>query len=517
MVELSKVLRGVDFRTHRDISKVRIRGIAPHASLAKRGDLFIAVRGHACDGHRFVDEAIRRGARVVIAETGAAGAVRRMADAPRGREAAVRVFVDNTRDILPDIAANFYGHPSRALRTVGITGTNGKTTVTYLVESILKERGCGVGVIGTINYRIGKKTEESKNTTPGILELHAMLREMVDAHLEYAVMEVSSHALDQNRIAGVGLDCAAFTNITREHLDYHKTFDRYMNAKSKIFTFLKESGVAVLNADDPRVLGITRSIANPVITYGITRAASVMAADISIGLGGSAFTVTTEKGDIRIRTRLMGMHNVSNILAAVGIAMAEGIDPSYIKAGLERVRGVPGRLESVGVSSLRSHGSPRPPGSQRVLRSPFHVYVDYAHTDDALSNVLRLLRSAVRAGARDIITVFGCGGDRDKFKRPRMGRVACLLSDKVVITSDNPRSERPASIIADIVKGTKGRFSNYVIEEDRAAAIKKALLMAKEGDCVLIAGKGHEKHQIIGDRVIPFDDRKVVKDFLRRL
>ncbi len=478
---LLRILTGVNFVCADDISRVQIKRVTTNSKAVKKGSLFIAVKGTIRDGHDFIGEAAARGAAAIVTgKQSRAGA-------------AIEIAVKDTKGALPLIAANFYGHPSAALKSIGITGTNGKTTITYIVESILKAAGLGVGVIGTIEYRIGKRAAVSNNTTPGVLELQSILKDMADSRLDYAVMEASSHGLDQDRIAGIALDAAAFANITPEHLDYHKTIKNYLKAKSKIFKFLKKDGVAVLNADDALVSGLTASIKNRVLTYGIKTKASVMAKDISASISGSRFKIMAGDGGIEIRTALLGAHNVSNILAAFAITKSQGIDLRRIKDGIERLNSVPGRLEEVC------------PGA------PFRVFVDYAHTDDALYNVLGLLRSAAK---RRIITVFGCGGNRDSSKRPRMGRAACELSDRVVITSDNPRNEDPAGIIADILNGVEGKFSNFSIEEDRAKAIASAIRMAGKGDVILIAGKGHETHQIIGGRTIPFDDREIARSIL---
>ena len=484
MIKLKDVLSGIDFRAERDISGVSVAGVTPDSKSVKPQDLFIAVKGHKFDGHDFIGDAVRKGAKAVIAEK----------NFTTDRVDLAKILVKSTKEILPIVASNFYGHPADRLKIIGITGTNGKTTITYLMEKILDAAGHGAGVIGTINYRIGDKVVESRNTTPGAAELQAILKEMTGSKLDYAVMEVSSHSLDQNRIGGIMLDSACFTNITKEHLDYHKTINNYMRAKSKIFKFLKKGGTAVLNADDVKVSNLRRSIKGRVITYGIKRKARVMAKEISTSLAGSSFTVRGLKGEFKIRTRLMGLHNVSNILAAVSIGEALGIGDRYIKRGVESLKVVPGRLEAV-----------------EGFKAPFSVFIDYAHTDDALYNVLKLLSAVAK---RDIITVFGCGGDRDRFKRPRMGKTACELSSKVVITSDNPRSERPIAIIREILEGVEGKYSNYFVEEDRAKAIRRAIKMAGAGDIVLIAGKGHEKYQIIGDKAIPFDDKEVAERYL---
>jgi len=318
---------------------------------------------------------------------------------------------------------------------------------------------------------------------------------MVKSNAKYAIMEVSSHSLDQDRAARVSFDVAIFTNITKEHLDYHKTMKDYFLAKAKLFKKLKANGVAVLNNDDKLSADLKRLIKRKVLTYGISKSSDVMAKDIKLSIGSSEFTVSTPKGAFKIKTSLIGRHNISNILASAAAAAALGIKPDVIKKGIESFNSVPGRLESI--DNCRS----------------FWVFVDYAHTEDALYNILSLLKGVVTEGR--IITVFGCGGDRDRAKRPLMGKVACKFSDRVVVTSDNPRFEDPSAIISEIESGVKGRFTNYDIAPDRRDAIKMALEMAGKGDVVVIAGKGHEKYQIIKDKKLPFDDCKVVRQLLK--
>lgn len=451
----------------------------------RRGDTFIAVRGHDIDGYRFIGDAISRGAKTIVSEKDFA--------APMGIK---KIIVKDSRAALPIIADKFYGHPSKKLKVIGITGTNGKTTITYLVENILKKRGNTPGVIGTINYRYKGKVMPSNNTTPGPLELQAMLARMLKASVDYVIMEVSSHSLDQRRVDRVSFDTALFTNVTSDHLDYHKTAEEYFKAKAKLFSHLKGNGVAILNDDDKKVRALKRSIRRKVITYGLEKGADITAKDISSSADGSSFMVVTPKGSVLIKTKLVGRHNISNILASAAIALVHNIKLNDIRKGIETFKTVPGRLESVDAGQS------------------FKIFIDYAHTEDALFNVLSFLRELSVPGK--IITVFGCGGNRDKTKRPLMGKVACKFSDRVIITSDNPRFEEPSTIINDIEKGVKDLFFNYNIVEDRRKAIEEALSLASDDDIVLIAGKGHEKYQIIKDKIIPFDDCDMVKSVLER-
>ena len=483
-MKLESVLKGLKFKTSGPIKGVDISAIRSDSRSVRKGDLFIAFRGYSENGYRYIDDAIKNSAGVIIA-----------AKQFRAPSDVLKISVADTRQALPAIAGNFYGHPSKDLAIIGVTGTNGKTSITYILESILKSAGSNAGVIGTINYRYGGKVFDAKNTTPGPIELQSMLSGMREAGLRHALMEVSSHALDQQRIAGILFDAAVFTNVTSEHLDYHKKIDRYFKAKVKIFDNLKKNGFAVLNADDDRVLSVKKYIQGRAITYGIKNKADVRAENITLSIDGSSFTAVTPKDSFRVNARLIGMHNVSNILASIAVSCAMGISSAHIKKGAEAIKLVPGRLEPVG------------PGKHCT------VFVDYAHTEDALDKVLRLLKKVARSR---IITVFGCGGNRDKSKRPMMGRAACRHSDSVIITSDNPRFEDPRTIIDEIEKGVKARFSNYEIVSDRRKAIERAICCASPDDIVIIAGKGHETCQIIKDKVLPFDDREVARNILKR-
>lgn len=485
-MHIKNILKGIKYKAGRGVSSLKINTVTCDSRKVKKGDLFIAFRGYSVDGYKFIGEAASRGAAIILAQRDFAGP-----------ESVKKILVKDTRRALPVIAANFYKHPSDKLKVIGITGTNGKTTITYIIENILRHAGRETGVIGTINYRFAGKEFPAKNTTPGPLELEAILADMVKQGIRYAIMEVSSHSLDQGRADGLTFDEAIFTNISGEHLDYHKTIKRYFNAKIRLFDKLKAGGAAILNNDDKKISALRHSLKNKVITYGLKSGADIRAVDIKLGLDGSAFTAIMPNGSFAVKTRLIGKHNISNILAAIAVAFIERTDLSIIKKGIESTSFAPGRLEPIDE------------------RQPFKVFVDYAHTEDALRNILSILRE-VRPANR-IITVFGCGGDRDRKKRPRMGVAACEFSDRVMITSDNPRFEEPLEIIKEIEKGVKGAFDNYDIIADRKAAIKAALSEASENDIVVIAGKGHEKYQIIKDRAMPFDDCEVARSVLNKL
>ena len=479
---LRDILKGIKFSAEDSARGLEVDRITCDSRAVQKGDLFIAFRGYAIDGSRFIDDAIARGAEIILAEKDFA--------APPGVK---KVLISDSRLALPAIAGNFYDHPSRRLKTVGVTGTNGKTTITYIVENILKCAGESTGVIGTINYRIKGRALPAKNTTPGPLELQALLSEMLREGVAFLVMEVSSHSLDQRRVDGLLFDAAIFTNITAEHLDYHETAANYFKAKEKLFGHLKPDGTGILNNDDEKVSELKRSIKRKVLTYGVREAADIKCEDLRLSLDSSSFIVKTPAASLKVDTRLVGAHNVSNILASVAAGLALGVNTRAIAEGANTALFPPGRLEPVDEGQS------------------FKVFVDYAHTEDALNNVLSLLR---KAATRNVITVFGCGGNRDRSKRPLMGRAACSFSDSVIITSDNPRFEDPHDIIDEIENGIKGDFSNYEIVVDRREAIGRALKLAASGDIVLIAGKGHEEYQIIKDRVLPFDDREVARDVL---
>lgn len=486
MAKIKEILKGVECRSGVSCFNMDVKRINDDSRKIRHGDLFIAARGHTTDGHDFIGNAVQKGACVIISDRNfkAPGYIK-------------KIIVKDARSAIPVMADNFYGHPSKYLQMIGVTGTNGKTTVTYLIENILNAAKKKAGIIGTINHRIAGRRIPAKNTTPGCLELQSLLFEMLNRKAGYAVMEVSSHSLDQDRVACLSYDVAIFTNITKDHLDYHKTAANYFKAKTKLFKKLKKNGIAVINNDDKMAASLKRRINKRILTYGIRKRSDVMAKDIRLSMGSSSFLVKTPSGSFSVVTRLIGMHNISNILASIAAALALGIGLDVIKKGIESFRSVPGRLEPV------DRGQ------------PFKVFVDFAHTEDALYNVLSLLRDVAQEGR--IITLFGCGGNRDRSKRPLMGKVACRLSDKVVITSDNPRLEDPDLIISEIEKGIKGRFTNYEISPDRKKAIDKALRSACSGDIVLIAGKGHEKYQIVNDKIIPFDDCEVASSILREI
>ncbi|MFN7171000.1 MAG: UDP-N-acetylmuramoyl-L-alanyl-D-glutamate--2,6-diaminopimelate ligase, partial [Candidatus Omnitrophota bacterium] len=409
------------------------------------------------------------------------------------RKGVIFIGVKDTRHILAKLAANFYKHPSTKLKVIGVTGTNGKTTTTYLIESILKTAGFKTGLIGTINYRFGERVIPALNTTPGAVQLQELLFSMQREMIDYTVMEVSSHSLEQGRVDEIDFHAGIFTNLGMDHLDYHKTLENYFNAKAKLFTKLNSSSWAVVNIDDQWGKEMLIRTSAKTVTYGINKPADVEARRIHLHCEGSQFLVNTPYGEIEIVTPLLGIHNIYNILASISLGIAEKIPLEIIKSGIENISCVRGRLEPVDAGQ------------------PFKVFVDYAHTDSALKNVISSLKVLFRGR---IIVVFGCGGDRCREKRPVMGKIASELADYVILTTDNPRSEEPEAIIRTIEKGFLRGFDRYQVILDRYAAIKEALSMAGEDDVVLIAGKGHEPYQIFKNVTVPFDDRIVVREIL---
>ncbi|HXX35044.1 MAG TPA: UDP-N-acetylmuramoyl-L-alanyl-D-glutamate--2,6-diaminopimelate ligase [Thermodesulfobacteriota bacterium] len=506
-MELTKLLEGVEIKKIAGETRKEINGIAYHSKQVEKDFLFAAIRGMAVDGHQFVNEAIERGAAVLVLEEELKVSSRTM------------VFVPDSRRALAKISSNFYGDPSSRVRLIGITGTNGKTTTTYLLESIFKKAGRTVGVIGTINYRFGGKTMPAPNTTPESLDLQRILWEMVHEGTSHVIMEVSSHGLDLGRVFGCQFDGVVFTNLTSEHLDYHKTLEQYFESKKKLFSdYLmkshKETRFAVTNHDDPRGEEMVKGMDLPVIRYGLSRSCDVTADRVTSSFEGLSCRIKTPKGDLSIRSRLTGDFNLYNILAAVAVGTAMEIPLETLKEGVEELEGVSGRFEKV------------------ENKRGIHIIVDYAHTHDALERALLGLRNILGDGTQNsgkMITVFGCGGDRDRTKRPLMGEVAGRYSDLAILTSDNPRTEDPLAILNEVEKGLKFLHlrewdedeikswrsgKGYLKVPDRREAIRTAIRLALPSDTVLIAGKGHEDYQIIGKKKFPFDDRIEAKKAL---
>ena len=496
-MKLRQLLDGFTNYTLEGDMELDIKGLAYDSRRVHPGELFVAIRGTSQNGHDYCREAIRNGAIALIME-----------EFKESCNRITRIRVPDSRTALSKLSAQFYNHPFERVEIIGITGTNGKTTTSYVLESILSAAGASPGVIGTISNRFHGKSRPASVTTPESLDLMRTMKEMADEGVTHVVLEVSSHALDQGRTGDCPFRVAVFTNFSRDHLDYHNTMEEYFKAKSRLFQNLHKGkhgkrSVAVINMDDSKGEELLASIGTKVITYGMGRECDVRAEPISTSMNGLSFRLFTSSGKVDIRSSLLGNVNIYNILAATAAALSLNIDLEAIASGIETLKTVPGRLE--------------------LVKNPrgLAVVVDYAHTPDALLKAQTTLEPMVRGR---LITVFGCGGDRDKGKRSEMGLVAGENSDMVFITSDNPRSEEPESIVRQVEEGVKksGQIkrawtkasssvkSGYFIEVDRHEAIKKAISLAKEDDVVLIAGKGHEDYQIIGSEKRFFDDRKEV-------
>jgi UDP-N-acetylmuramoyl-L-alanyl-D-glutamate--2,6-diaminopimelate ligase len=453
------------------------------------GDVFVAIAGTACDGHDFIGQAIAAGATCIVH-----GADRKMPQAGRPGETPAFVPVDSPATAAGLLAQAARGNPGSRLTNLAVTGTNGKTTVTFLVRSCVHAAGGKCGLLGTVVYDTGSGSTASSLTTPDCLTIAEAQRQMVDAGARYMVIEASSHALSQDRLAGVRFTAAAFTNLTGDHLDYHKTRESYLAAKTRLFAALAPEATAVLNRHAPESQSIARATQARVCWYAIDEPADLVARIDSMTVDGTRFTLEYQGQRARVKTPLLGRYNVANHLAAAGLCLWAGLDLETVAAGLSALKGVPGRLEKV-----ESDG--------------FTVLVDYAHTDDALQNVLTTLRPLCRGR---LIVVFGCGGDRDKTKRPRMARVTEQLADVVIVTSDNPRTEQPQAIIRDIMTGFEAPDSDKVtVEPDRRKAIELAIETARPRDVVLLAGKGHETYQIIGTKKTDFSDQDIARRCLR--
>jgi len=483
---LAKLLRGIDARAAAAHGDQEISELAYDSRLVKPGTLFVAIRGEKTDGNKYVSDAVGRGAVAVISEQ----------ENPGGLPAEFPwIQVADARKALAISAANYYMRPAEVLKLVGVTGTNGKTTTSYLVDSILRTAGCEVGLLGTISYRLVRETLPAPNTTPESLDLQKYLAEIVRAGGTHAVLEASSHALAMDRLWGCPFAVAIFTNLTRDHLDYHKTFEEYFAAKRRLFegTGSAAPSTAVINSDDEYGQKLS-GLASTTLTYGLESGADITTRKPSVSLSGIEFIAETPAGKIEIRSKLVGQPNVYNILAATGAGVALALPLDVIARGVAQLSAVPGRFERIEVGQ------------------PFLVVVDYAHTDDALRNLLATATKLHPAGR--IITLFGCGGDRDRTKRPLMGEAAGQASDIVVLTSDNPRSEDPLLIINDVIVGVQRTKAKVFVEPDRQKAIEIAIDEARSGDIVLLAGKGHESYQVLRDSTIEFDDREVARRVL---
>jgi len=503
------------------VSSDKAPRVCVDSRLVQDGDVFVAVAGSVYDGHDFIAQAVAKGAKYVVAEKH---------DRNIGHQASSVevVTVEDSAQAAALLAQASRGNPALRLINLAVTGTNGKTTTAYLVHSVIQTAGQRCGLIGTIIYDTGSGSCQASLTTPDSLAIAEAQQQMVKAGAKFMVIEASSHALSQNRLAGIEFKAAAFTNLTGDHLDYHKTRESYLSAKTKLFSALSPDATAVLNKQSPEAQHIAEKTKAKILWYAVDEPADISAHIESMDINGTVFVLKYHESratshESRIKTPLLGRHNVSNHLAAAGLCLAAGVDLQTIAAGLSALQGVPGRLEKVG----RVGFSPPSPSKENGGASPT-LLIDYAHTDDALKNVLTTLKPLCKGR---LMVVFGCGGDRDRTKRPRMARVVEQFADLVIVTSDNPRTEKPQAIIDEIVAGfEKGpaiphvelpvtgdeRRATKIIEPDRRKAIELAIKTAGRDDIVLIAGKGHETYQIIGTRKFDFSDKAVAEEYLRK-
>jgi len=487
-MRLGEVFAGAQASVPAGAEKLLVGGIACDSRKTAPGFVFFALHGAKEDGNKYVRDALERGAIAVASEDAAPGDL-------SANVAWVRL--SESRKALAIAAANFFKHPAQALQLIAVTGTNGKTTTTSLIDSVLRASGAKTGLFGTIAYRMPRGEYPAPNTTPESLDLQGFFAEIRDAGGKYAVMEASSHALVMDRLWGCHFQAAVFTNLTREHMDFHKNFEDYFAAKRRLFegTGAGAPEVALLNADDQysvRLMGLAKNT----VSYGIESPADISAKKFQLAFSGLIFTAQTPNGKLQIQSPLVGRINVYNILAAIGAAQAAGMSNETIETGIHQLQSVPGRFQRVD------------------LGQPFLVIVDFAHTDDALENLIQTARELNPKGR--VVTLFGCGGGKDRTKRPVMGEAAGRLSDLTILTNDNPRQEDPLKIISDIVVGLQKSNGKYLIEQDREKAIGMAFDEARAGDLVLLAGKGHEDYQILADETLPWDDRKVAQQELRK-
>lgn len=482
-MDLQQLLQGLDYELRG--TSLEISGLSYDSRQVVPGDLFVAIRGFQVDGHDFIQEAQANGAVAIMVEHPIS-----TCDLPQ-------IIVSNTRFALGVASANFYQHPRDKLKILGITGTNGKTTSTYLVKSILEQAGYKVGLIGTIQILIGDESIESSRTTPESLDLQRILARMVEAKVDFVVMEVSSHALELERTAGLAFAGALFTNLSQDHLDFHSNIEEYFQAKAKLFRSLQ--GSAVINGDDEWGLKLKGLCEDSVLSYGVENIVDFQAQKIQLEKAGVSYILDSEIGQIPINLRLTGYFNVYNSLGAATLCWSQGVSIEDIKAGLEAVTGVPGRFQRIDNAA------------------GLNIIVDYAHTPDGLENILQTARELTTSGR--IILVFGAGGDRDRSKRPLMGAVAARFADYIIITSDNPRSENPMDICSNIETGlvTTNPLAHYEVVVNRQEAIRKAVGLATPADLVIIAGKGHETYQEFATGRVHFDDGEEVVAAIKEL
>jgi UDP-N-acetylmuramoyl-L-alanyl-D-glutamate--2,6-diaminopimelate ligase len=485
-MKLNELLEKIQISNFTGDKEKNIQGISYTSKTVQKDHLFAALKGEKSDGHDYIQEALDKRAAAVLSERAVPENFKK-----------TWIQVKNAREALALMAAAFHSNPSKKLKVVGITGTKGKTTITYLIENILKKARCSPGVIGTISYRGPEMEISAERTTPEAPDLQNMIKDMLTKGATHCLIEVSSHSLELNRVTGIDFDVVIFTNLSGEHLDYHISMENYFEAKKKLFKNGTAQKTAVVNIDDQWGKKLTSHVSGKLITYGMNSGANVRTEKVVFTEKGITFSIKHPEGFMTISSPLPGKPNLYNILASTAAALALKISDSAIKEGIQSLSGVPGRFEKI----ENSQG--------------LNIFVDYAHTDDALKNLLETAREIC---TKKIILVFGAGGDRDKGKRPRMGKIAGKLADWTILTSDNPRSENPHLIISDIKNGiNESGAHKYEVQPDRKKAIKKALAIGEKGDFILIAGKGHETYQVIENKVYPFDDREVVREVLSEM
>lgn len=488
-MNLDNLLKGVDLAFYNGSLEHDVTDLCTDSRRSGPQSIYIALPGTKTDGQNFISQVTGQQTKVILCD---AGWLKKETNL---KENVTYLGVTDRRKAFAQISSNFYGNPTKSLFMIGVTGTNGKTTTTHLIENILQEKGSKTGIMGTLYARYADVTQTAKFTTPMSDELQKTFNDMLEHGVNSVVMEVSSHALEQYRVGSINFSLAVFTNLTQDHLDYHPTFEAYKEAKAILFNeLLKPGGTAVINIDDPSATYFIEQSKAKVMTYGLSDKADIYATDIVLKMDSTTFTAHTPSGSINLHLNLVGKFNVYNSLSALACGIALNIPVETCKTALERSGGIPGRIEIV---TPKGH--------------PYTVLVDYAHTPDSLDNVLKTAREFT---TNRLITVFGCGGDRDKTKRPIMGGIGSRLSNLSVITSDNPRTEEPDAIIDDIMQGVPQK-ERVIVEVDRKEAIKKAIKLAQPGDTIVIAGKGHEDYQIFKDKTIHFDDREVAREFIK--
>ena len=484
-MKLSKLTEGVAVTKISGNTEINIEKICYDSRKVTENALFVCIVGFETDGHKYIEKAITSGATAIAVQNGS--------ELPEIPDDITVLYFDDTRKVLAGLSANFFDHPEKKLKVIGVTGTNGKTTVTTLIKSILEFEEKRVALIGTNANIINGKILPTERTTPESYELFELFSEMVKENVEYVVMEVSSHSLELCRVWGIEFSVGAFTNLTQDHLDFHKTMENYKNAKGKLFL---QSACGVINTDDEAGKEYAQNSICPVLTYGVENNADIVARDIKISARGVIFDIDYLEKSYKVRLGIPGKFSVYNALTALGTVISLGIPVERAIEALTFAKGVMGRCETV------------------YTQTDYTVIIDYAHTPDGLENIISTVKEFCEGR---VITLFGCGGDRDRTKRPIMGKVAASLSDYCVVTSDNPRTENPTAIIEDIMVGVKECDCEYTVIENRREAIKFALSNALRGDCIILAGKGHETYQIIGKEKTHFDEREVIEDCLKEI